>query len=232
MDSQPALTWTMRSELVEWLMSIHTMCRMHPETLHLTVNILDRFLSLRQVDVGQLQLMGMAALWIASKYEEKMTFSVELLVYVCDGAYSMQEIVQAERYMLQVLEYGIFYAGPLNFLRRINKAEDYDWVTREMGKYLLEETLLMGDGWVGRVVPSKAAAACVYIARKLCKFPWDDDVEHFSGYRVDELEPVAEAIVEHLQAIGETCVYRRWTGRTRDEYRVVRAIHIWLDEQI
>ena len=43
---------------------------MVPETLYLTVNILDRFLSVKQVRRSKLQLVGVAALSIAAKYEE------------------------------------------------------------------------------------------------------------------------------------------------------------------
>ncbi|KAF9615520.1 hypothetical protein IFM89_024147 [Coptis chinensis] len=41
-----------------------------PETLYLTVHIVDRYLSMRSVSRKILQLIGMSAMLIASKYEE------------------------------------------------------------------------------------------------------------------------------------------------------------------
>lgn len=44
---------------------------LHRECLHLAVNMIDRFLSrIRYVARGKLQLVGVAALYIASKLEE------------------------------------------------------------------------------------------------------------------------------------------------------------------
>lgn len=40
------------------------------ETLFLAVNVLDRYLSLQPVARGDLQLVGITALWLACKYEE------------------------------------------------------------------------------------------------------------------------------------------------------------------
>jgi cyclin B len=41
-----------------------------PETLYLTIYIVDRYLSLQPVLRRELQLVGIAAMLIASKYEE------------------------------------------------------------------------------------------------------------------------------------------------------------------
>ena len=41
-----------------------------PETLYLTINLIDRFLEAKQVTRKHLQLVGVTAMLIASKYEE------------------------------------------------------------------------------------------------------------------------------------------------------------------
>jgi len=41
-----------------------------PETLYLTVNIIDRYLSIQGAKKKELQLVGITAMLIASKYEE------------------------------------------------------------------------------------------------------------------------------------------------------------------
>ena len=41
-----------------------------PESLYLTVNIVDRFLSVKAVPRKELQLVGMGSMLIACKYEE------------------------------------------------------------------------------------------------------------------------------------------------------------------
>ena len=41
---------------------------MRPETLFITVNIIDRYLSKEIVRLSKFQLLGITALWIASKF--------------------------------------------------------------------------------------------------------------------------------------------------------------------
>ena len=70
MDSQPEMNEKMRSILVDWLIEVHHKFELMPETLYLTINIIDRFLSVKTVPRRELQLVGISAMLIASKYEE------------------------------------------------------------------------------------------------------------------------------------------------------------------
>jgi len=64
------------------------------ETLYLTVNLIDRFLALQPVVRKKLQLVGVTAMLLASKYEEVSVPVVEDLVLISDRAYSRQEVLQ------------------------------------------------------------------------------------------------------------------------------------------
>ncbi|KAJ2908375.1 G2/mitotic-specific cyclin, partial [Coemansia aciculifera] len=57
MDDQKELNWDIRYILVNWLVQAHYQLRMKPETLFLAVNIIDRYLSNRQVTVPKFQLI-------------------------------------------------------------------------------------------------------------------------------------------------------------------------------
>jgi hypothetical protein len=84
MDSQTDITWKMRSTLVTWLVEVHFKYRLYAETLFLTVSIMDRFLAVKQVTKDKLQLVGVASMLIASKFEEIYSPSVQDFVYVCN----------------------------------------------------------------------------------------------------------------------------------------------------
>lgn len=58
----------MRRILVDWLIELHSKFRMFSETIFTVVNILDRYLSKKNTTRKQLQLVGIAALYIAAKY--------------------------------------------------------------------------------------------------------------------------------------------------------------------
>lgn len=70
MASQPEINEQMRAILVDWLIEVHYKFELNPETLYLTINIVDRFLSVKKVQRRELQLLGIGALLVASKYEE------------------------------------------------------------------------------------------------------------------------------------------------------------------
>ena len=78
--------------IVDWLVEVHLKFKLVPETLYLTVNLIDRYLVKTEVSRPKLQLVGVTALLIASKYEEIYPPELRDLVYICDRAYSKLEV--------------------------------------------------------------------------------------------------------------------------------------------
>jgi G2/mitotic-specific cyclin 1/2 len=168
-----------------------------PETLFLAVNIVDRFLSCKVVQLDRLQLVGITAMFIASKYEEVMSPHVSNFVHVADEGFKDSEILSAERFILTTLDYDLSYPNPMNFLRRISKADNYDIQTRTLGKYLLEIGCL--DHRFMKYPPSQIAAAAMYLARlALNRGEWDATLTKYAGYTETEIEPIFKLMVNYL----------------------------------
>lgn len=167
MDNQTEIQWSMRSVLMDWLVQVHHRFLLLPETLFLSVNYIDRFLSCKIVSLGKLQLVGATAIFIAAKYEEISFPSVHEIVYMVDEAYTKDEILKAEQFMLSMLQFELGWPGPMSFLRRISKADDYDLETRTLAKYFLEITI-MDERFVGSP-PSFAAAGAHCLARLMLR---------------------------------------------------------------
>lgn len=66
MRKQPDITNSMRAILVDWLVEVGEEYKLQNETLYLAVNYIDRFLSSMSVLRGKLQLVGTAAMLLAS----------------------------------------------------------------------------------------------------------------------------------------------------------------------
>ncbi|SGZ52953.1 CIC11C00000002591 [Sungouiella intermedia] len=197
--NQTQLKPKMRSILVDWLVEMHQRFRLLPETLFLAINIMDRFMSVEVVQIDKLQLLATGSLFIAAKYEEVFSPSVKNYAYYTDGSYTEDEILQAEKYILTILNFDLGYPNPMNFLRRISKADDYDVQLRTLGKFLLEITIV-DHRFIG-MLPSLCSAAAMYIARLvLGKDPvWNGNLIHYSGgYRVDDMKECIELIVQYL----------------------------------
>lgn len=171
MEHQDDLEWKMRGILVDWLIEVHMRFRLLPETLFLAVNIVDRFLSSKVVPLDKLQLVGITAMFIASKYEEVLSPHVGNFTRVADDGFTVDEVLAAERYTLSTLKYDLSYPNPMNFLRRISKADNYDIQTRTLGKYFMELSLV--DHRFLKYRQSHIAAAAMYLGRAILeRGPW------------------------------------------------------------
>jgi G2/mitotic-specific cyclin 3/4 len=216
MDAQTEIHWSMRSILIDWLVQVHHRFNLLPETLYLTINYIDRFLSIKTVSLSKFQLVGATALFLAAKYEEINCPSVQELEYMVDHGYSVDEILKAERYMIDLLEFNLGWPGPMSFLRRTSKADDYDLETRTLAKYLLEVTV-MDEKFVAAPPSWTAAAAHCLARRMLGRGAWSRAHVYFSGYTQVQLQPCVEAILEcckdplqHHKAIYEKYADRKY----------------------
>ena len=70
MPSQSHINEKMRMILVDWLIEVHNKFELLPETLYLAIDLVDRYLSKKVVSRRELQLVGIASMLLASKYEE------------------------------------------------------------------------------------------------------------------------------------------------------------------
>ncbi|CAI7665424.1 unnamed protein product [Penicillium pancosmium] len=212
-DHQPDLEWKMRGILVDWLIEVHTRFRLLPETLFLAVNIIDRFLSAEVVALDRLQLVGVTAMFIASKYEEVLSPHVANFSHVADETFSDKEILDAERHVLATLEYNMSFPNPMNFLRRISKADNYDIQTRTLGKYLMEISLL--DHRFMGFPQSQIAAASMYLARLILeRGPWDATLSHYAGYTEEEIDPVFRLMIDYLhRPVSHEAFFKKYASK-------------------
>lgn len=107
MKRQTQVNENVRAILVDWLINVHAKFKLLPETLFLTINLVDRYLSLVVVKKDQVQLVGVAALLIATKYEEIYPPTVKDFIYVTKNAFTRKQILEMERSMLFSLEFQI-----------------------------------------------------------------------------------------------------------------------------
>lgn len=95
MHVQPHLNPHMRSILIDWLVEVAQEYALLPDTLHLACSLIDRYLGSprgEKVAHTRLQLVGVSALLIASKYEEVRAPQVEELCFITDNTYTKDEV--------------------------------------------------------------------------------------------------------------------------------------------
>ncbi|KAL8485674.1 hypothetical protein ACS0TY_027817 [Phlomoides rotata] len=102
---QKDINASMRAILIDWLVEVSEEYRLVPDTLYLTVNYIDRYLSGNVMDRQRLQLLGVACMMIASKYEEICAPQVEEFCYITDNTYFKDEVLQMESAVLNYLKF-------------------------------------------------------------------------------------------------------------------------------
>ncbi len=107
---------TSRGFLVEWIIDVHRKFRLQPETLYVTVSIIDRYLSKIAIKKSQLHLLGVAAILIATKYEEIYPPELKDLLNVSENKFTKEEVLRLESDILSTLEFDFFAPSLLRFL--------------------------------------------------------------------------------------------------------------------
>ncbi|XP_061388459.1 G1/S-specific cyclin-E [Musca vetustissima] len=108
LDHHPGLQPRMRAILLDWLIEVCEVYKLHRETYYLAVDYLDRYLSAQKnVQKTHLQLIGITCLFVAAKVEEIYPPKIGEFAYVTDGACQESDILQHEILLLQALEWNI-----------------------------------------------------------------------------------------------------------------------------
>jgi G2/mitotic-specific cyclin-B, other len=191
----------MRAVLIDWLTEVHQKFKLNPETLYLTVNLIDRYLTVKKVERNRLQLVGVGAMLIASKYEEIYAPEVRDFVYITDKSYTKEEILKMEYLILTGLNFETLHVSPYTYLRRHHFITGDSMKTFYLAQYILEFSLL--EYKMLLYSSSIKAAACLMTARKLLKLEpsWPTSLVKSSGYSGSELKPVVKDIVKILEII-------------------------------
>nr|NP_001028696.2 cyclin B [Strongylocentrotus purpuratus] len=192
LDREGQVTGRMRHILVDWLVQVHLRFHLLQETLFLTVQLIDRFLVDHAVSKGKLQLVGVTAMFIASKYEEMYPPEINDFVYITDQAYTKTQIRQMEVFMLKGLKYCLGKPLCLHFLRRNSKAAGVDPQKHTLAKYLMEITL--PEYSMVQYDPSEIAAAAIYLSMALLgsEDNWGAKMTHYSMYSEDHIKPIIQ----------------------------------------
>ncbi|KVI08732.1 Cyclin A/B/D/E [Cynara cardunculus var. scolymus] len=213
MTQQFDINEKMRAILIDWLIEVHHKFDLQPETLFLTVNLIDRFLAKQSVIRKNLQLVGLVAMLLACKYEEVSVPIIEDLVFISDKAYSRCQILEMEKLMLNTLEFNMSLPTAYVFMKRFLKAAQSESKLDQTSFFLIELCLVEYETL--KFPPSFLAAAAVYTAQ--CSLygmkHWSKTCEWHTNYSEDQLLECSRMIVGYHQKASTgrlTGVYRKY----------------------
>nr|QZZ92783.1 cyclin B 2;3 [Larix kaempferi] len=219
MSQQLDINERMRAILIDWLIEVHMKFELMDETLFLTINIIDRYLSRHRVMRKHLQLVWVTAMLLACKYEEVSVPVVDDFVLISDNAYTKEEVLQMEKLILSTLQFNMAVPTPYVFMKRFLKVAQSDEETERLSFFFME--LCLVEYAMLRYQPSILAAAAVYTAQcTLGRTPcWNGSLEWHSSYSESQLRECAKMMVHYHEKAGEgklTCVYRKYSASKYD----------------
>ncbi|KAH9710677.1 cyclin-B2-3 [Citrus sinensis] len=213
MTQQFDINEKMRAILIDWLIEVHDKFDLMSETLFLSINLIDRFLSQQQVVRKKLQLVGLVAMLLACKYEEVSVPVVGDLILISDKAYTRKEVLEMESLMLNTLQFNMSVPTPYVFIQRFLKAAQSDKELQLLSFFLIELSLVEYE--MLKFTPSLLAAAAIYAAQ--CTIygfkQWSKTCQWHSGYSEDQLLECATLMIGFHQkaATGKlTGVHRKY----------------------
>ncbi|XWS10563.1 hypothetical protein CRYUN_Cryun38cG0006400 [Craigia yunnanensis] len=163
MSIQKDITPRMRGILINWLIEVHLKFDLMQETLYLLVTLLDRYLSEVQIKKNDMQLVGLTALLLASKYEDFWHPRVKDLISISAETYTSEQMLKMEKLVLKKLKFRLNAPTPYVFMLRFIKAAQSDTKLEHLAFYLIELCLVEYEAL--KFKPSLLCASAIYVAR-------------------------------------------------------------------
>ncbi|KAM5586865.1 putative cyclin-B3-1 [Rosa sericea] len=199
---QADITPHMRGILVNWLIEVHFKFDLMQETLYLMVTLLDQYLSQVPIKKNEMQLVGLTALLLASKYEDFWHPRVKELISISAESYTRDQVLEMERLILKKLKFRLNTPTPYVFMLRFLKAAQSDTKLEHLAFYLIELCLVEYEPIM--VKPSLLCAAAICVARCTLHITpaWTPLLCKHARYEVSQIRDCAEMILRFQKAAG------------------------------
>ncbi|XP_018433479.1 putative cyclin-B3-1 isoform X2 [Raphanus sativus] len=200
LSTQTKVSPITRGILINWLIEVHSKFDLMHETLYLTMNLLDRYLSQVPVHKNEMQLIGLTALLLASKYEDYWHPRIKDLISISAETYTREQILGMERTMLKELKFRLNEATPYVFMLRFLKAAQSNKKLQQLAFYLIELCLVEYEAL--KFKPSLLCASAIYVARcTLHMTPvWTALLNCHTHYNVSQMKDCSDMILRFHKA--------------------------------
>ncbi|MED6199103.1 hypothetical protein PIB30_072737 [Stylosanthes scabra] len=212
MSNQTEITPYMRGILINWLIEVHMKFDLMPETLYLTVTLLDQYLSMVKIKKTDMQLVGLTALLLASKYEDFWHPRVKDLTSISVESYTRDQMLEMEKLILRKLKF------------RLNAPTPYVFLLEHMAFFLVDLCLVEYETLAFK--PSLLCASALYVARCTLQIepPWTPLLQKHARYDISEIRGCANMILNLHKAANVGKLKVAYEKYSRKELRFVAAV--------
>uniref|UniRef100_A0A803P3G9 B-like cyclin n=1 Tax=Cannabis sativa TaxID=3483 RepID=A0A803P3G9_CANSA len=229
MSIQIEITPHMRAVLINWLIEVHLKFDLMQETLYLTITLLDRYLSQVAIKKNEMQLVGLTALLLASKYEDSWQWipRVKDLLSISAESYTREQMLGMEKLILKKLKFRLNTPTPYVFMLRFLKAAQSDAKLEHLAFYLIELCLVEYEALMFK--PSLLCASAIYVARCTLKMAphWTPLLCQHAHYEVSQLRECSEMLLQFQKAarLGQLqVIYEKYTRPERSGVAALKPL--------
>ena len=190
----------MRQILIDWLVDVHLKFKLRCETLYITIDLIDRYMQRKVVHRQYFQLLGVSAMFVASKYEEIYPPMLKDFVQVCDYAYSKEQILIMESQILQVIDFELARNSPMSFLSLFCREFGLDDRCYCLTRYLCEISLMDAE-YLSHSSLELSAGALWLIFKLLKKDVGSEDFERKTGVAEARAKAAGKLIYAIMQKV-------------------------------
>ncbi|ESO84228.1 hypothetical protein LOTGIDRAFT_108005 [Lottia gigantea] len=205
------LSQAMRYILVDWLVEVAGMKNFSNQTLHTAVSVVDRFLSVQNVHRAKLQLLGVAAMVVCSRFLGKDVITIREAAWLTDNTYKYEDVVRMMGEITASLRGNIKLATSLDYVQIVNVLANMNEKASCLAEYICELCVLQSE--MGQYSPTEIACSSVLLARLLLKTEtaWPSHIEEFTGFPLEDLSRCAFHIHEKCFLEGSVIDHREIT---------------------
>lgn len=211
---------------MEWIIDVHRKFRLMPETLFVTINIIDRYLAETEIKKSQLHLLGVTALLISTKYEEIYPPELKDLLSISENKFKKEEVLKMENHILSTLSFNFGSPSALRFLERYRKLSNTasDDQTFYFAQYICEISLL--DSYLLKYKQSEIAAAALVLSAKAIKRinAWNKEMEKNTNYKEEDLKEAIDDLKQFAHEVNPKFLSTLKYKFQKDEYHNVANI--------
>ena len=141
---QTEINSKMRIILIDWLFEVNNKLKFREETFYTTIYIIDAYLSKKFIQRKKFQLLGVTALYIATKLNEIFSGSVKDYVFMTDRAYNESDIITMESDICKTLNFNFLVPHCLSFFQIFSKkiGLDKDSEEYQFGIFIIQNFLM------------------------------------------------------------------------------------------
>ena len=132
----------MRCILIDWIISLQNKFFRKKDTLFLTINLIDRYLSKKSILRTEFQLLGVTSLFIAFKYDEIYMKNINDFVELTARAFDKYQILKMEKTIIDLVEFNLDLPLSNDFFDLLSTVYKFDKKEYIFGCFLLEAFFL------------------------------------------------------------------------------------------